>query len=131
MPLGGHTGGRAECTLHKYRREHCNIPHTSFPAAGDTAARPVRNKGLSRMIASPAMRVLKRKDRSAGALPARWPSAEGWLPVAREAVQTAHAAQCAAMALKGKSLYEDAARFLARRADMLLQLLESLITESR
>jgi hypothetical protein len=63
-------------------------------------------------------------------LPDRWPPAKGWLPVAHEAVRTAHAAHCAALALKGKLQYEDAARFLARRATMLLQLLDALITDS-
>jgi hypothetical protein len=83
------------------------------------------------MIAPPRMRLLKRKDGSACALPVRWPPAEGWLPVAQEAVRTAHAAHCAALLLKGTGMYEDAARFLARRSGMLLQLLDSLVLESR
>jgi len=83
------------------------------------------------MIAAPRIRLLRKKETGLCALPVRWPSAEGWLAVAQETVRAAHAAHCAAVVLKGKPLYEDVARFLTRRADMLLQLLESLITESR
>jgi hypothetical protein len=51
--------------------------------------------------------------------------------VAEEAVRAAHAAHCAALALRGKAAYEETARFLVRRAAMLLALTESLVTESR
>ena len=120
-----------ECTLHRVSGRNIATWHPApFPAVSRTAARPVRYVSQARMIASLPMRLLKRKDRRACALPVRWPSADGWLPVAREAVRAAHAAHCAATVLQGKSS-EDAAQFLTRRAGMLLQLLESLITESR
>ena len=63
--------------------------------------------------------------------PVQWPSVEGWLPVADEALRVAHAAHCGAMALKGRSLQRDASRFLTRRAEMLAHLIDSLAIESR
>ncbi len=63
--------------------------------------------------------------------PVHWPSVEGWLPVAEEALRTAHAAHCGAMALKDRPLHRDAVRFLTRRAEMLAHLIDSLAMESR
>lgn len=63
--------------------------------------------------------------------PVNWPSVEGWLPVADEALRVAHAAHCGAMALKDRPLHRDAARFLARRAEMLAHLIDSLAMDSR
>src|SRR6187549_287514 len=60
-----------------------------------------------------------------------WPSVEGWLPVADEALRVAHAAHCGAMALNDRPLHRDAVRFLTRRAEMLAHLIDSLAMESR
>ncbi|HEX2750818.1 MAG TPA: hypothetical protein VHM91_22625 [Verrucomicrobiales bacterium] len=48
-----------------------------------------------------------------------------------EAVRTAHATHCVAIALRGRPQMEDTVRFLLRRAEMLMRFIESLITESR
>lgn len=63
--------------------------------------------------------------------PVQWPSVEGWLPVADEALRVAHAAYCGAIALKDRPRQEHAAHFLLRRAEMLSHLAESLAVESR
>jgi len=63
--------------------------------------------------------------------PVQWPSVEGWLPVAEEALRVAHAAYCGAVALKNRPRHEHVAHFLLRRAEMLSQLVESLAVESR
>src|SRR6188472_3327802 len=83
------------------------------------------------MTRCPPMRFLKKNGPRTNGAPTKWPSAGGWQPVAEEAVRAAHAAHCAALVLRGKAAYDETARFLVRRGDMLLALTESLITESR
>jgi len=61
----------------------------------------------------------------------KWPAVDGWLAVADEAVRTAYAAHCAALALEQHAEYQDIAAFLKRRADMLLKLVDTLAAECR
>jgi len=61
----------------------------------------------------------------------KWPAVDGWLAVADEAVRTAYAAHCAALALEQHADHLDIARFLKRRAEMLLKLVDTLAAESR
>jgi hypothetical protein len=66
-----------------------------------------------------------------GGVVIKWPAMEGWLAVADEAVRTAYAAHCASLALEQHADYQDIARFLKRRAEMLLKLVDTLAAESR
>lgn len=63
--------------------------------------------------------------------PVQWPSVEGWIPVADEALRVAHAAYCGAVALKNRPRHDHVAHFLLRRAEMLSHLVEALSVESR
>ena len=56
---------------------------------------------------------------------------DGWLAVADEAIRTAYAANCAAVALEQHAEFQETARFLKRRAEMLLKLVDTLAAESR
>jgi hypothetical protein len=83
------------------------------------------------MIAMRQLRLLSNRAGHGDAMRVRrWP-ADVWLPLALDAVRAAHAAHCAAVAFRDNPAFKDVARFLARRTDMLLQLLVSLITENR
>jgi hypothetical protein len=76
------------------------------------------------------LRLLRNRSGNRDAVSVRrWP-AVAWLPLALEAVRTAHAAHCTAIALKENPAFDDVARFLTRRTDMLLQLLATLIIEN-
>ena len=88
-----------------------SLPSTAPPAPG--------NSGAPRERTNPNHRSIQ------------WPSIDGWLPVAYEALRVAHAAHCGAMALKGRSLHLDASRFLTRRAETLAHLIDALAIESR
>lgn len=68
---------------------------------------------------------------SPGGVLIKWPAVDGWLAVADEAVRTAYAAHCAALALEQYAELRDIALFLRRRAQMLLKLVDTLAEESR
>lgn len=68
---------------------------------------------------------------SPGGVIIKWPAVDGWLAVADEALRTAYAAQFASMALDQHAGFQDIARFLKRRAEMLLKLVDTLTGEAR
>lgn len=99
------------------------------------SVQPLKGLMNSKVSLGEMSRLLPQRGRKSiiapGGVLIKWPAVDGWLAVADEAVRTAYASHCAALALEQHAEYQDIAHFLKRRADMLLKLVDTLAAESR